>query len=54
MTLKILIDMNLSPDWVDALRSQGLHALVEGWKGRCTGLRDHDMGEDERPHRLHA
>ena len=26
MTLRLLIDMNLSPDWVDALRAQGWYA----------------------------
>ena len=27
MTLNILIDMNLSPDWVEALRMHGLHSI---------------------------
>ena len=44
--MKLLIDMNLSPDWVDELQSYGWYAvsLVSSWSSCRDGSHDHGLG----------
>jgi len=56
MSVKILIDMNLPPSWVQVLERQGWSAIHWSTVGdpRATDRDDHGLGVGERLHCVHA
>ena len=50
MSLPILIDMNLAPDWVDELAVARLvcRSLLNDWRSQSAGSRDHGLGLGKR------
>jgi hypothetical protein len=58
MSVNILVDMNLSPDWVPVLQRHGWSAvhwsLVHGARSEGDRPGDHGLGGRERIHRVHA